>query len=99
MKRQAYYPSRIADQLIWLKNFHNKLGNYQATLGLTSEQVNSATADGRYLVYVFGTWLATVRPWALSCTKAANDAMTGMAKASAFCPSSRPQQCLPMSPP
>jgi len=77
MKRQAYYPSRAADQLVWLENFHNKLTPYQATLGLSPAQVTAAIADARFLIYVMGSWLATARPWSLSCTKAATEAMTG----------------------
>ena len=77
MKRQAYYPSRVADQLVWLENFHNKITPYQATLSLSPAQVTAAIADARFLIYVIGSWLATARPWSLSCTKAATEAMTG----------------------
>lgn len=77
MKRQAYYPSRTADQLVWLENFYHKLTTHQATLGLSAGQVTSGIADARFLIYVSGTWLATARPWALSCTSAATAAMTG----------------------
>src|SRR5438270_12807783 len=36
MKRNAYYPSRIADQILWLENFRNKIAGYIAALGLDS---------------------------------------------------------------
>src|SRR5438046_2605351 len=56
MKRQAYYPSRVADQILWLENFRNKLGAYQAALGLSAPQVAAGIADARWLVYVLGSW-------------------------------------------
>ena len=33
MKRNNYYPSRIADQIIWLTNFRNKLAGHASVLG------------------------------------------------------------------
>ena len=38
MKRQPYYPSRVADQIIWLTNFANKLAGHAATLGISPEE-------------------------------------------------------------
>ena len=77
MKRQAYYPSRAADQIVWLENFRNKLTAYQAALGLTAAQVAAGVADARWLVYVLGSWLPAVRAFAPSCTNAANEAQSG----------------------
>jgi hypothetical protein len=77
MKRQAYYPSRVADQILWLENFRNKLAGYQAALGLSDPQVAAAIADARWLVYVLGSWLPAVRAFAPACTDAATAAQTG----------------------
>ncbi len=77
MKRQAYYPSRIADQILWLENFRNKLAVYQAVLGLSAAQVAAGIADARWLIYVLGSWLPAVRAFALSCTDAATQAQSG----------------------
>jgi hypothetical protein len=77
MKRQAYYPSRSADQVIWLENFRNKLPAYQAALSLTAAQVTAGVADARWLVYTCGTWLPAVRAYSPACTDACNQAMTG----------------------
>lgn len=77
MKRQAYYPSRAADQIVWLENFRNKLPGYKAALGLSDPQAAAGVADARALIYVLGSWLPAVRNYAPACTTAANDAMTG----------------------
>ena len=39
MKRNNYYPSRQADQVLWLANFSNKVPGSAAALGLTTAQV------------------------------------------------------------
>ena len=77
MKRQAYYPSRTSDQIVWLENFHNKLAAYQAVLPLTAAQVAAGIADARWLIYILVTWLPAVRSFAQSCTEIANAALTG----------------------
>ena len=77
MKRNAYYPPRQADQLVWLANFANKLPGSAASLGLTPAQVTAAVADCNWLLYVLQTWLPAVRNWAQSGTDAANEAQTG----------------------
>ncbi|HEY6169693.1 MAG TPA: hypothetical protein VI454_16765 [Verrucomicrobiae bacterium] len=77
MKRNTYFPSRAADQLVWLVNFCNKIAGHAAALGLTTQQVNDAKADCNWLVYVLQSWLGAVRAWALACTDAATEAQTG----------------------
>jgi hypothetical protein len=77
MKHNAYYPVRIADQIVWLTNFKNKIGGYVATLGLTAGQSTAIIADCNWLIYVLQNWLASTRTFALACTQAASDAQTG----------------------
>ena len=77
MKRQSYYPSRIADQAAWLENFRHKLPGYSAALGLTAPQTSDAVADARWLVYIFVSYLPATRAWTTACTAAADQAMTG----------------------
>ena len=77
MKRNTYYPSKSADQVIWLENFRNKLPGYASALGLTTPQRDAAVADARWLVYVLGSWLPAVRAFAPACTDAATLAQTG----------------------
>src|ERR1051326_7890728 len=64
MKRNTYFPIRMADQINWLVNFMNKLPAYTATLGLTPAQVTAAVADAGWLVYVLQSWLRAARAWA-----------------------------------
>ena len=77
MKRNAYYPVRQADQIVWLANFANKLPGEAAILGLPAATVTAAVADCNWLIYVLQTWLPAVRAWALSGTDAATEAQTG----------------------
>lgn len=77
MKRQTYYPSRIAKQVEWHDNFRSKLGGYTTALGLDPAIVTAAIADARWIMHVLGTWLATVRAYAPACTDAVDDVLTG----------------------
>lgn len=76
MKRQAYYPTSAAEQIIWLENFRNKLPGYATALGLSTGQVSAGVADARWVIYVLGSWLPAVRAWGKSCTDAAAEAQS-----------------------
>ena len=86
MKRNNYYPSRQADQVLWLANFINKLPGCATALGLTTGQVTAAVADGGWLIYVLQPWLPAVRQWTLACTDAVNEAQTGTGTAAMALP-------------
>ena len=77
MKRNAYYPARQTDQLVWLANFANKLPSEATILGLIPAQVTATVADCNWLLYVLQIWLPAVRNWAQSGTDAATEAQTG----------------------
>lgn len=77
MKHNAYYPLRVADQIVWLTNFKNKLSGYTATLGLSAGTVAGIIADCNWVIYVLQQWLPATRSFALACTQAATDAQTG----------------------
>lgn len=77
MKRQAYYPSKVAEQILWLVNFYQKLPAYAATLGIGAPALAAIIADCRWLIYVLGSWLPAVRAFAPACTDAAAAAQTG----------------------
>ena len=77
MKRNAYYPSKLADQIIWLTNFSNKIGDEATALGLAAPAVAAIKADALWLIYVLQEWLPATRTWAQSCTDAASAAMSG----------------------
>lgn len=86
MTRQAYYPVRVADQILWLENLRNKLGGHAATLGLPAGKSDAAIADARWLVYTLGSWLPAVREWQKSCTAAAEAAQSGEGAAALVLP-------------
>ena len=77
MKRNAYYPSRIADQILWLENFRAKILAYIVALGISAPAAAAIIADCRWLIYVLGTWLPSGRAWGPACTDAAAAAQTG----------------------
>ena len=77
MKRQRYFPARVADQVPWLVNFYLKLAIHGANLAVAPARLASITADARWLVYVLGSWLPAVRAWQKSCTDAAAQAQSG----------------------
>lgn len=77
MKRQTYYPSRLAPQVSWHDNFSSKLGGYAATLGLASAVVTAAVAESRWIMYVIGSWLTQVRDFAPACTDAVDEVLDG----------------------
>ena len=61
MRRQIYYPSRIADQSLWLANFSAKLPTYGTTCGLIAAEVTAAVNDAKWSHYVLDSWLSAVR--------------------------------------
>ena len=77
MKRQAYYPSRIADQIQWLENFRSKIPGYLATLGLDSTEVSAIVNACRFLIYVYSQWLVAVRAFGPAATDAIDLLLSG----------------------
>jgi ribosomal protein S12 methylthiotransferase accessory factor YcaO len=61
MKRQDYFPSRIAEQVNWLDNFGNKITIHGVTVGLDAPTIAAAANDAHWGHYVMGTWLTAVR--------------------------------------
>jgi hypothetical protein len=77
MKRQNYFPSRIADQVNWLDNFGHKIGTYGPTVGLDAATIAAARNDALWAHYVMGTWLTAVRAFSKATTEAVDLAMNG----------------------
>lgn len=77
MKRQNYFPSRVADQVAWLVNLANTLPGKATALGLTTAQVNDIVADCLWLAYLLQAWLNEVRAFSLGCTQTVTAAQTG----------------------
>ena len=102
MKHQVYYPTRTAEQILWLDNFRNKLLTYIATLGIAAPAAAAIIADCRWLMHVLGTWLPAARAWSLACTDAATEAQTGTGAAPqtlpVFTPPALPAGVVPVNP-
>ncbi len=77
MKRQDYYPSRIAYQIPWLGNFRTKLPTYTATFGLVPATVDATVASARYTIYVLSQWLSAVRAFGPASTEAVDELLGG----------------------
>jgi hypothetical protein len=78
MTRQDYFPTRQANQVLWVANFKDKLPTYGTTpLGLAAGQITAAVADCGWVQYVLELWLPDVRAWAPACTDAAIAVQTG----------------------
>ncbi|MCX6853503.1 MAG: hypothetical protein NTV80_01200 [Verrucomicrobia bacterium] len=77
MKRQDFYPSRQADQAVWLENFRLKLALYAAALGLSPLRTADSIADARWLVYLIVSWLESVRTHGKAATSALSQAQSG----------------------
>ncbi|MBI5393701.1 MAG: hypothetical protein HZA91_00210 [Verrucomicrobia bacterium] len=77
MRRQTYYPSRIADQIPWLENFRTKLPGYETPLGLPDAQVDACVASCRFSIYVLSQWLSAVRTFGPAATEAVDLLLSG----------------------
>ncbi|MBA3350925.1 MAG: hypothetical protein H0U23_00600 [Blastocatellia bacterium] len=64
MANQPYFPNRIGDRIMWLKNYRNKLPNYQAALGYSAPDVTATQADADYIIYLYETWHPATRTFA-----------------------------------
>lgn len=102
MKRQDYYPNRIADQIPWLENFRAKLPTYAATLGLSAEAVEIAVAAARFSIYVLSQWLAGVRAFGPASTMAVDEVLGGTGAGTmalpTFTPPTLPDGVVPVPP-
>lgn len=77
MKRQNYFPSRIGDQVNWLKNYADKLPTYAGTLGLDTGDVTDGVADARRAEYALGDWLTDLRDFSPAATSAVDIILYG----------------------
>ena len=86
MKTNPFWPSRQAQQIIWLLNLLIKLPAYATTLGLTNLQVTSIVSDCLWAVYVMQSWLPETRSWAKACTDALTETHSGTGTANQVLP-------------
>jgi hypothetical protein len=81
MSNQPYYPRPNGKQVLWLRNFRNKLPNYQTTLGYAAGEITAAQADADMVIYVLDTWQPAVQQFAQAATKRTQLILNGPAGA------------------
>ena len=64
----SYYPVRIGDQIIWLRNYRNKLPNHQAPLGYTDDEIAAIQADCDRLIWLLETFQEAAQSFAQAVT-------------------------------
>ena len=77
MRKLTYYPSRIADQVIWLENYATKLSVHAPNFNISPTDTGTSISDARWCAYVLGEWLPAVRAFAPSTTDAVDTVLTG----------------------
>jgi hypothetical protein len=56
MKRQDYYPVRIGDQIVWLRNLETKLPTHAQVLGLDSSELTDVLVDAATAIYALDNY-------------------------------------------
>ncbi len=64
----SYYPVRVGDQIIWLRNFRNKLGNYQSTFNYTAGEVADIMADADRIAWLLETLQSAAQAFSQAVT-------------------------------
>lgn len=50
-----YFPTRIGDEIIWLRNFDNKIAGYAPTLGISADAISEVRNDVTRVIYLLDT--------------------------------------------
>jgi hypothetical protein len=77
MKHNSYFPTTVAQQILWLTNFFLKLLIHGTTQGLDAAKVAAAVADCRWLIYLLGSFRPAERAWAKANTDYLREAKFG----------------------
>ncbi len=77
MKRQFYFPRRLAERPVWFANYAAQLVLANAALGLPAGEVTATVADARFLQYASGAWLTATRDFGPAATSALEDLYEG----------------------
>ena len=64
----SYYPNRIGDQILWLRNYRNKLPNHKTALGYTDDDITAIQADCDRLIWLLETFQEATQSFAQSVT-------------------------------
>lgn len=94
MTRNSYYPARIGDQVLWLKNLRNKIPNYATALGYAAGDIAALQADADYCIYLLDTWQPAVRRFAEGATAYLRHILNGAGNVTPL-----PDFALPATPP
>jgi hypothetical protein len=68
MKRQDYYPKRVADHPAWHLNYADRLHDKGAEIGLSAADVAASVNDSRFLGYALGGWKTAVSEFGPAAT-------------------------------
>ena len=66
--RNSYYPARIGDQIVWLRNFSNKIANYEVLFGYQAPEITTVQGDADRIVYLLETVQAAAQSFAQAIT-------------------------------
>ena len=64
----SYYPVRVGDQIVWVRNFRNKLPNYKVPLDYADDDISAVQADCDRLVWLLETLQSAAQSFAQSVT-------------------------------
>ena len=81
MRRLTYYPSRIADQVNWLRNLAIKLAIYGPNMTIPTGEIGACIDDANWCAYVLGLWLTALRTFTPATTDKVDEALTGTSDA------------------
>jgi hypothetical protein len=75
MKRQDYYPVRIGDQIVWLRNFKTKLPLHSSALALVPAEVTAVLLDVSNAIYLLDDYRGALGTASTSCYQCIDDAL------------------------
>ncbi len=68
MPRNAYYPARESQQIVFLSNLYAKLPVHAEALGITNDQLKAILDDISYYLWVLQIWYPAIQKNALEAT-------------------------------
>ena len=63
-----YFPLREGNQIMWLKNWRQKIANYQSAGGYQLAEISTTIADADYAIQLIETWNPYVQNFAQGAT-------------------------------
>lgn len=77
MRHQVYFPVRIGDQIVWLRNFKIKLPTHATTLALDAGDVTAILLDVDTAIYGLDTYRGALAPASSACYQCIEVALYG----------------------